>query len=744
MQQDEKGYIVVDKLSLNLKNCYGIGKFDAELKFKHKGHAIYAPNGVMKTSFAKTMMDLSKGLHPSDLVFPNRESICDVRLNGEPIKPEDIFVVESYDEHYSSEGVSTLLANDDLKRRYEKVHKDIGEAKKGLDRKLRSLAGFGIKSRENLDPIIEGIFDEQYYDALLNLEGELEDIKDASFGSADYKIIFNSKVRQLLTDNVVGATVKDFAQKYDELTESSPILSKEFQYHNVSQVQQQLEANNFFSAGHSINLNDEDSQEKTEFISSQSLLEKIEAEKLRVLSDATLRAKFEAFNAKLKNNELKAFRDYITQNQHLLPELGDLDAFKRKLWLQYIHMARDEYDLLVAKYKSGQEELASIVSKAGAEPNDWDRVIKDFNSRFLHLPFQLSVKNKSDVILKGNVPSVDFTFFDGEDKRVYATAQRSDLIRVLSTGEARALYILSIMFEIHTKRKARKKTLFVFDDVADSFDYKNKFAIIDYLEDVVKVEDISFLVIILTHNFDFLRTIASRSICPAHQCRMAFKNEGEVKLSDFKQSDLQNPFNAWKARLSEAVIQVAYIPFLRNVVEYAQGKKNDDGSDNADYLTLTRMLHYKDDTEHLKVEEYKEVFGRTFPNLSFPEVALAQGILEYIFSAADRCLDANDGINLEHKIVLSMAIRIWMERYIIKKIQNSDVDYDSSRKQTGHLVQDFKDQFNNQSEEIRLMKRVNLITPSNIHINAFMYEPILDMGFGELKVLYQDVKSKLI
>jgi len=734
---------MVDKLSLNLKNCYGIGKLEVELVFKHKGYAIYAPNGVMKTSFAKTMLDLSKGKHPSDLVFPDRESVCEVKLNEEPINQEDIFVVKSYDEHYSSEGASTLLANDDLKKRYEKVHKDIGDAKKDLDKKLRLFAGFGSKSRENLDPIIEDIFDEQYYDALFNLEGELGDIKDASFGNADYKIIFNPKVRQLLTDDVVGKTVMEFAQKYDELTESSPILSKEFQYHNVSQIQQQLEANNFFNAGHSINLNDGNSQEKTEHTTNQSLLEKIEAEKIRVLSDAKLRAKFEAFNAKLKNKDLEAFRDYITQNQHILPELGDLDAFKRKLWLQYIHMARDEYNLLIAKYKSGQEELTSIVSEARADPNDWDTVIEDFNRRFLHLPFRLSVKNKSDVILKDTAPSVEFNFVDGGDERVFSETQRSDLLRVLSTGEARALYILNIMFEIHTKWKVRKKTLFVFDDVADSFDYKNKFAIIDYLDDVVKVEDINFLAIILTHNFDFLRTIESRRICPAHQCRMAFKNDGEITLSDFKQSDLQNPFHKWQARLSEAVIQIAYIPFLRNVVEYTQGKKDVDGNYNADYLTLTHMLHYKDDTDQLKMMGYKAVFEKTFPNLNFPETDLTQGILEYIFSTANQCLDANDGINLEHKIVLSMAIRLWAEKYIIGKIRSSDTNYDSSRKQTGQLVRDFKERFNNQDEEIFLMKRINLITPSNIHINAFMYEPILDMGFGELKVLYRDVISKL-
>ena len=61
----------------------------------------------------------------------------------------------------------------------------------------------------------------------------------------------------------------------------------------------------------------------------------------------------------------------------------------------------------------------------------------------------------------------------------------------------------------------------------------------------------------------------------------------------------------------------------------------------------------------------------------------------------------------------------------------------------GNLLQDFKEKFNNLSEDIRLLKRVNLITPANIHLNAFMYEPILDMGFDELKKLYQEIKKRL-
>lgn len=299
------------------------------------------------------------------------------------------------------------------------------------------------------------------------------------------------------------------------------------------------------------------------------------------------------------------------------------------------------------------------------------------------------------------------------------------------------------MYEVFVRWKERRKTLFIFDDISDSFDYKNKFAIIDFLEDVTKVEDNNFLAIILTHNFDFLRTISSRKICPAHQCRLAFRSEAGIKLEPFKQSDIQSPFHKWQNRLTEPSVLIAYIPFLRNVIEYTLGSKDAEGNDNEDYLQLTRMLHFKDETDAMTVGDYKAVFERNLPNCGFPKIEPDQRTLDYIFATADACENVGEGVNLEQKIVLSIAIRIWAERYMIAKIRSNEPDYDVSQKQSGDLFQTFKEQFNNQTQEIGLLRRVNLITPANIHINAFMYEPILDMGMGELLALYSEVKATL-
>lgn len=536
---------MTDKLNINLRYCYGIGRLEADLEFKHKGFAIYAPNGVMKTSLAKTMIDLSEGKKPKDLHFPDREPTCEVTLNGEPLKKEEIFVVKSYDDKFSSSQVSTLLANAELRSNYERIHQSIGEAKKALDKALRNAAGFGERSRENLDSIIEDVFGGSYYEALSAIEGELTGTKLSDLCKADYKIIFDPKVQQFLSSEDVAVAVEEFAKKYDELTEQSPILRRNFQYHNVAQVQQQLEANNFFGAGHSINLADENSDQMEEVSSDESLRERIEGEKLRVLNDEAVVKKFDTFNSKLKNKELQAFRDYITENKHLLPMLSDPEGLKRDLWMQYLRVAFDEYKRLVSEYRSGQSALAEIVTEAEGSRVDWDTVVADFNRRFLYLPFELAVENKADAILKGSAPSIAFIVKDSGEERRYASSEKQDLLRALSTGESRALYILDIMYEVFVRWKSRTKTLFIFDDISDSFDYKNKFAIIDFLEDVTKVEGTDFLAIVLTHNFDFLRTVSSRQICPAYQCRLAFRSEDGIKLEPFERTDIQSPFRKW-------------------------------------------------------------------------------------------------------------------------------------------------------------------------------------------------------
>ena len=56
----------------------------------------------------------------------------------------------------------------------------------------------------------------------------------------------------------------------------------------------------------------------------------------------------------------------------------------------------------------------------------------------------------------------------------------------------------------------------------------------------------------------------------------------------------------------------------------------------------------------------------------------------------------------------------------------------------------FRDQFGSDETKkgiLDVLEQVNIITPANIHINLFMYEPIIDIGIDELVCLYERVKA---
>ncbi len=140
--------------------------------------------------------------------------------------------------------------------------------------------------------------------------------------------------------------------------------------------------------------------------------------------------------------------------------------------------AQDSYRSFLEVYQTGKKELEEIIEQAKKEKTSWMKVLGIFNERF-SVPFHLEVENQDDVILKSEVPSIRFIFKDNQDQVV---VEKTELLKALSSDEKRALYILNIIFEFEARKEVNQKTLFVIDDIADSFDYKNKYAIIEYLK----------------------------------------------------------------------------------------------------------------------------------------------------------------------------------------------------------------------------------------------------------------------
>ena len=90
------------KISVDLKNCYGIKALRHDFDFSTgNSFLLYAPNGAMKTSLAKVFKDISQSKEPGDVLFPQRETECNViDETGNPLNPLHILVVDSYDDSY--------------------------------------------------------------------------------------------------------------------------------------------------------------------------------------------------------------------------------------------------------------------------------------------------------------------------------------------------------------------------------------------------------------------------------------------------------------------------------------------------------------------------------------------------------------------------------------------------------------------------------------------------------------------
>jgi hemoglobin-like flavoprotein len=717
-------------LTVDLEYCYGISKLKHAFCFSEdkRTYAIYAPNGSMKTSFAKTFFDYSQKVDSSDLIFKDRKSKRIITEDGNgSLEPEQVFVLEPYNDTYVSQKTSTLLVNKELKKHYDDIWSKVEKLKEALIDELKKPAGM----RTGIEDEISVTFSNtkaKFINAMQRVKSEVLEDKEPIFDRIQYKVIFNDKVIKFLSDDKIKVELKEYIDRYDELIEKSKYFRKGiFNHTNASTVAKSLVANGFFEASHTVSLSDESDSGKSEITSQIQLEAVIQQEMEEILSDEKLLKAFEKIDKKLSNQELKAFRDYLVLHKDLIPELNNLAGFKDRIWIDYLKACKEAYKALIETYEQAEKDLKQIEEQAKKERTKWLQVVDTFNERF-NVPFTLGVKNQEDVILKSDLPVLGFEFKDGAETK---EVNEEDLRRVLSNGEKKALYILNLLFEIEARKDEDLETLLIVDDIADSFDYKNKYAIIEYLKDNVDHE--KFYQIILTHNFDFFRTVQSRFPVGRDCCLMVNRKADGLEL--VTAAYIKNPFRHFLKHTDDDSMFLSLIPFMRNLIEYTKGE------DDPQFIQLTSVLHQKSDTSKITKKDINDIINQLFPNgnvtLSDPTKIVAELFIE----KAEELLPLSESLMLENKIVLSIAIRLKAEAYLVKNILDKAFVVTIKSNQTSKLIDKYTEENLTRVKESAVFKRVNLITPQNIHLNSFMYEPILDMSDVELKSLYRDVSA---
>jgi len=735
----------MENLTVNFENCYGIKKLKHSFDFSNGcAHVIYAPNGAMKSSFAKIFDDLSKKQFTTtkDRIFSERETIAEVKCNGiDDLNPELVFVVERYKENFSAEKISTLLVNQELRKEYEEILLAINLKKDELIKALQAKSGV----KNNLTEEFTKAFNKtgkDFFDRLEELEKDVLNELEPTFAHIKYISIFNDEVLNFLNSKNFKTKLKEYIETYNQLISKSTYFKKGiFNHNNADTVSKALKNNGFFAAKHSVSLNS--GMDKKELETQEELDLEINNEKSKILNDDDLAKKFNEMDvAMIKNVSLREFRTYLENNTMIIPELVDLKGFGKKIWLSYLKIEVELFKELLDLFRKGKIEIEKIIEQAKKEETSWKNVVEIFNERF-SVPYKILVKNQEDVILKGESPSIVFEYFDGKEKKEISG---NELVKIISTGEQRALYLLNIIFEIEIRKNGVDETLLIIDDIADSFDYKNKYAIIEYLKDIL--DSGKFKVVILTHNFDFYRTILGRlGINKWTNNLVSVKNDEEIKLICGK--DNLEVFGNLKKKFHENdAILIACIPFVRNLIEYTLG------NDSPNYETLTALLHIKPQktkdfvitksTISITIKDLEGIFNDVFKTtrvLKDGSKTVLKLIMELCKTLSD---DIEEYMNLENKLVLSIGIRLQAEAFMKDKINDNSVTDHIKKNQTSELLKLYKKSFSSETSNLQILEQVNLMTPENIHLNSFMYEPLMDISDRHLKLLYKRVEKLII
>ncbi len=716
-------------LKIHIRNCYGIGSFDKEFDLTKGSGIIYAPNGTMKSSLTHVFQDIVSGIDSYDRIYTERISEREVLMDNQPIDAESIYVFKEENvDGYKS--VSTFLTNPELKAQYDAIHLELANAKYTLRKNIRNVSGSTDIESEILDSCKVNESD-NVYDCFLSLKALVEG--DAlPLYSFKYNDVFDKKglVKNFLSEN--GQIVSQYFEKYNELLSKSNFFSvgeNSFGTYQADALISSVKDNRFFKASHKITLKD-----GSELHDKNLLISRVEQEVQSIFNNEELLSIYQTLEKSLaKNLDLQKFKEAIKNNPAIISKLVDYEGLRKEVIVSYLQQYKQMFIEICDLYTSKRDELRKIVEDANAYTERWKSIIGLFNARFF-VPFEARVTNLPDVLLNDKVAALTFAYCDEEGAEP-KILEDSKSIRMLSQGEYRAYNIMQNLFVVEGLKGDGKEHLLVLDDVADSFDYKNKYAILEYINDIIQYG--CFKVLILTHNFDFYRTAVSR-LAITNQFFAYKKPDRTIELGQgiFKTDILKHRIIK-KAHKDKAAF-ISLIPFVRNIIEYTNGDSCDD------YLLLTSCLHDKPETNMITIGQLYSCLKSNIKGLEDIEFAGEEKLyIEILNEATQDAISDSNEIEITNKLVLSISIRIKTEKYLNSILTEEQKQGENlNNDPTGKLCKLFKKHYNaTKSKECLLVNKVLMLTSENIHLNNFMFEPIVDMPIAHLKALLKEVEE---
>lgn len=414
----------------------------------------------------------------------------------------------------------------------------------------------------------------------------------------------------------------------------------------------------------------------------------------------------------------------LNANPILIPKLNNYSSMIEELFVTIINPVIPNIQLLLTSISAHQATIQALRNNYNADDNLLTKIWSDFNSRFKFKKFDLRIENEFNAVIGKEVP-VFVKYIPGTNNRVTDPRELR-----FSTGEIKTFNLINFIISVEALRDHHTPITIVLDDAVDSFDYKNKYGIIDYLVDIK--DDPNIQLIILTHNFDFYRSSIMAFGSGVGQY-FAYRNtNNEIDFYDTSRNGYLLSvvrFNAWKN--SPSIAQYfALVPFSRNVLQLSTR------ASDPNVQSIDEYIHYDPTLETKRIVDLESILQ---PKMNINRPNSFNGTEKYLFELnylIENILSGVTSVNetdLEYKISMGLYVRIFLERYLylnyIRNVGNPPVIADVNRK-TRLLIQANYPYMT--SDEKKYVLEANVISPAYAHVNSFMYEPLIDVGTSEL------------
>lgn len=695
-----------------VENAFGIKSLHLNLENDKKMYQelIYSKNGSFKTSFSNTLYNLSNGTLEN--VFDrltDEKAILDISIleNGKEIKNFDnrfvVFSREIYEQHskllsdYSSELETLTIDKKNSEYMKELLTEETIEIKLQVDNYLKG-TGLNFEILLNMFSNLE----DGYLDRIIQLLNTIINHDAQDISEINIKKIYQ-KAYDIVDQNEFQSKISNYIQVLENKI-NAQLFDKNFNENNCLQFINNVDKAKYLSETKSRGLFLKDKV----YYGIDEVKKIFEEEIKKISKDPEIIEQSKEITKLMGTaKESELLKESIQKNPLLVKQLS---AGRKNILLSYLKSSSIDYNYWLEVVKKAKKELNNVLKIAWDKQTNFERAIEIYKNRF-HPIFDIKIVNKAESMLGIKTPTI--TFY--HNRYCEIPVSETKLSQILSSGEKTTLNILKFIVEYENCKKYHP--FIILDDIVETFDYSNRYAFMEYINDLVNLE---VPTIVMTHNFEFYRTVSKR----IPKLRKSVASANSNGIVDIRTNNRINKNMENILKCSNVYDFFCAIPYLREIKTILLD----------DTKTLDSCLHYKENTSKLQIKDILLHFPRNaIKNLKIDGSDI---YIEKLFEISDN-LSGFDDFDIVKKTILSLSCRLLIERKIIAN--NFNLLSDINTNQTAQLLDLYGEKL--LPDVKKYLEAVQLSTPEFIHANAFMYEPLIDINGKYLLELYNEIKK---